>query len=69
MASQFMDSRVYGAAWGTPELRSIFDEEARVARWLEILAVLAETEAEFGLIPADKAAGVAAACRTIKGIS
>jgi adenylosuccinate lyase len=66
MASQFMDSRVYGAAWGTPELRSIFDEEARIARWLEILAVLAETEAEFGLIPADKAAGVAATCRAIK---
>lgn len=66
MASQFMDSHIYGGAWGTPELRSIFDEEARLMRWLEILAVLAETEGEFGLIPAEMAARVAASCRTIK---
>ena len=56
MASQLMDSHIYGSAWGTPELRAIFDEEARVRAWLEILAVLAETEGEFGLIPADMAA-------------
>jgi adenylosuccinate lyase len=66
MASQFMDSRIYGGAWGTPELHAIFDEEARVARWLEILAVLAEAEGEFGLIPAAMGARVAASCRGIK---
>ena len=51
MASQFMDSRIYGGAWGTPELRAIFDEEARVRAGWKSLAVLAETEGEFGLIP------------------
>jgi len=66
MASQFMDSHIYGSAWGTPELRAIFDEEARVKAWLEILAVLAETEGEFGLIPADMAALVASSCRRIE---
>jgi adenylosuccinate lyase len=66
MATQFMDSRVYGGAWGTPELRAIFEEEARVTQWLEILAVLAETEGEFGLVPADMAVRVAADCRGIK---
>lgn len=66
MATQFMDSRVYGGAWGTPELRAIFEEEARITQWLEILAVLAETEGEFGLVPADMAARVAAGCRAIK---
>jgi adenylosuccinate lyase len=66
MATQFMDSRVYGGAWGTPELRAIFEEEACITQWLEILAVLAETEGEFGLIPADMAARVAAGCRGIK---
>jgi adenylosuccinate lyase len=66
MASQLMDSHVYGSAWGTPELRAIFDEEARVRAWLEILAVLAETEGEFGLIPADMAVRVAASCRRIE---
>jgi adenylosuccinate lyase len=66
MATQFMDSYVYGGAWGTPELRAIFEEEARITQWLEILAVLAETEGEFGLVPADMAARVAAGCRAIK---
>src|SRR5271155_2422277 len=66
MASQLMDSHIYGSAWGTPELRAIFDEEARVRAWLEILAVLAETEGEFGLIPADMAVRVAASCRRIE---
>jgi adenylosuccinate lyase len=66
MATQFMDSCVYGGAWGTPELRAIFEEEARITQWLEILAVLAETEGEFGLVPADMAARVAAGCRAIK---
>ena len=66
MATQLIDSQVYGGAWGTPELRAIFEEEARVTRWLEILAVLAETEGEFGLVPADMAARVAAGCRAIR---
>ena len=66
MATQFIDLQVYGGAWGTPELRAIFEEEARVTRWLEILAVLAETEGEFGLVPADMAARVAAGCRAIR---
>ena len=69
MATQFMDSCVYGGAWGTPELRAIFEEEARITQWLEILAVLAETEGEFGLVPADMAARVAAGCRAIKSDS
>ena len=55
MATQFIDSEVYGGAWGTPELRAIFEEEARITQWLEILAVLAETEGEFGLVPPDMA--------------
>ena len=50
---------------GHPGVRAIFDEEARVRAWLEILAVLAETEGEFGLIPADMAARAAASCRRV----
>jgi adenylosuccinate lyase len=58
-------SRVYGGAWSTPALREIFDDESRTRRWLEILAVLAEVQGEFGLIPADSARAVAAACREV----
>jgi len=61
----FVDSAVYGGAWSTPELRALFDEVPRTRAWLEILAVLAETQAAFGVIPAPCAAGVARTCRSI----
>jgi adenylosuccinate lyase len=62
----FFDSAVYGNAWSTPELRAIFDEGPRTSAWLEILAVLAETQGEFGLIPSAAAADVARTCRGIE---
>jgi adenylosuccinate lyase len=62
----FIDSAVYGNAWSTPELRAIFDEGPRTRAWLEILAVLAETQGEFGLIPSAAAADVARTCRGIE---
>lgn len=62
----FVDSAIYHSAWSTPELRAIFDEIPRTRAWLEILAVLAETQAEFDLIPAADAACVARTCREIE---
>lgn len=62
-ATRIADSVVYGGAWTTPALRAVFDEAARTRDWLEILAVLAETQAAFGLIPEDPARHAAAACR------
>jgi adenylosuccinate lyase len=61
----FVDSAVYGGAWSTPELRALFDEVPRTRAWLEILAVLAETQAAYGVIPGPAAAGVARTCRSI----
>jgi adenylosuccinate lyase len=61
----FVDSQVYANAWSTPELRALFDERPRTRAWLEILAVLAETQAAFDLIPASAAAAVARTCREI----
>ena len=66
MSLLFLDSDVYGNAWSTPELRAIFDERPRTRAWLEILAVLAETQAAFGLIPAADAESVARTCREIE---
>jgi adenylosuccinate lyase len=60
------DSLIYLNSWGTPELRELFDDASRTRSWLEILAVLAETQAEFGLIPPDAAQAVATACRTVE---
>ena len=61
----FVDSQVYHNTWSTPELRAVFDEVPRTRAWLEILAVLAETQAAFGLIPSEDAANVARTCREL----
>src|SRR5437016_14021623 len=66
MPVHLIDSLIYQNSWGTPELRALFDDVPRTRSWLEILAVLAETQAEFGLIPADAARSVATTCRTVE---
>jgi adenylosuccinate lyase len=65
MPSHLSDSLIYRNSWGTDETRAIFDDEPRTRAWLEILAVLAETQAEVGLIPAEAAREVARACRSL----
>lgn len=66
MPVHIIDSLIYQNSWGTPELRAIFDELPRTRSWLEILAVLAETQAEFDLIPQDAARSIATTCRTVE---
>lgn len=55
MSAHLVDSAVYGHLWSTPELRRMFDDEGRVQSWLEILAALAEAQAEVGLVPEEAA--------------
>jgi adenylosuccinate lyase len=50
-----LDSLLYGHLWGTEELRRRFDDQGRVQSWLEILAALAEAQAEVGLVPEEAA--------------
>jgi len=66
MPVHLTDSLIYQNSWGTAELRALFDDVPRTRSWLEILAVLAETQAEFDVIPRDAAQLVAATCRTIE---
>jgi adenylosuccinate lyase len=54
------DSVVYRHLWSTPELRGLFDDEGRTQAWLDILAVLAESQAELGLVPAEAAQSIRA---------
>ncbi|MGZ8238069.1 MAG: 3-sulfopropionylcysteine synthase XcbD [Methylobacter sp.] len=49
------DSTIYGSSWADPELRPLFTEQNRIKGWLEVMTVLAQTQAEFGLIPAQAA--------------
>src|SRR6266699_2419959 len=66
MPVHLTDSLIYRNSWGTPELRALFDDVPRTRSWLDILAVLAETQAQFGLIPPDAAQAVATTCRTVE---
>ncbi|MEK9164218.1 MAG: adenylosuccinate lyase family protein [Chloroflexota bacterium] len=65
MPVHLSDSLIYRNSWGTDEARALFDDEPRTRAWLEILAALAEAQAEVGLIPAEAAREVARACRAL----
>ncbi len=58
MSIHLSDSVVYGHLWATEEARSILGEEARFRAWLDILATLAEAQAEVGLVPTEAAASI-----------
>jgi adenylosuccinate lyase len=63
VGSRITDSDLYGHLWGTDETRAIFDEQARIQSWLEILAALAQAQSEAGVIPVDAAAAIAGSAR------
>jgi adenylosuccinate lyase len=59
-------SAIYGSAWATPEMRALFADVPRTKRWLELLALLAEVEAEHGIIPKDAVRDIRATCNSIE---
>lgn len=58
MSAHLVDSVLYGHLWSTPELHLLLDDEGRVQSWLEILAALADAQAEVGLIPPEAALAI-----------
>lgn len=52
--------------YGTPEMRSIWTEEARMKRSLEVEVALARTEAELGMIPKEAPAAIANGAPKVK---
>lgn len=65
MAATMIDSVVFGSLWSKRSVKELFDEVPRTKVWLEIIAVLAEVEAEYELVPADAAHVIAEVCRTL----
>ncbi|MFC7504127.1 class-II fumarase/aspartase family protein [Nocardioides sp. CPCC 206347] len=51
MSAHLTDSEVYGHLWASPEVRALFTDEGRTSAWLDILATLAEAQADTGLVP------------------
>jgi adenylosuccinate lyase len=59
MGTRLSDSEQYAHLWGTPELAEVFEERARLQRWLDIITALAVSQARLGIIPDDAAAQIA----------
>jgi len=66
MTEWSFSSAIYGGAWATPEMRNLFADTPRTRRWLDLLALLAEVQAEHGLIPAEAAQDIRTTCRSIE---
>ena len=61
------DSAIFGHLWTTPEASALFSDEGRTQAWLQILAALAQAQADAELIPA-AAAGAIRACADVSRI-
>ncbi|RNL62833.1 adenylosuccinate lyase family protein [Nocardioides marmoriginsengisoli] len=51
MSAHLTDSEVYGHLWASPEVRALFTDGGRTSAWLDILATLAEAQADVGMVP------------------
>lgn len=58
MTAHLSDSAIYGHLWGTDETRSLLSDEGRLRSWLDLLADLADAQAEVGLVPREAAASI-----------
>jgi adenylosuccinate lyase len=58
VGTRIADSRQYEHLWTTPELASIFNERARLQRWVTIIAALATAQARLGIIPESSARAI-----------
>src|SRR5580692_9833831 len=54
------DSAIFGHLWSTPEASALFTDEGRTQAWLQILAALAQAQADVGLVPPAAAAAIQA---------
>ncbi len=50
--------------YGSPEMRSVFDEENRVQKWLDVEAAIAQAQASVGDIPREAAEEIARCANT-----
>ena len=55
MPLHVFDSALYGNDFGSPEIKAIWEERAIVQDWIDFEVVLAEVQAELGMIPAEAA--------------
>ena len=56
MAIHISDHAIFRNAWSAAEWRPLFEDRAQVAGWIDVMATLADIQAEVGLIPASAGA-------------
>src|ERR1039458_5137524 len=54
------DSAIFGHLWTTLEASALFTDEGRTQSWLQILAALAQAQADAGLVPPTAAEAIRA---------
>jgi 3-carboxy-cis,cis-muconate cycloisomerase len=59
-ATTVIDSFYFRDAFGTPQMRAVFSDDATIARYVEVEIALAQAEARCGVIPQDAAKSIAA---------
>jgi 3-carboxy-cis,cis-muconate cycloisomerase len=57
------DSEIFGALWGTAEMRALFSDATRLQLMLDVEAALARAEAGLGLVPRQAAEAITKAAR------
>ncbi|TQI81710.1 3-carboxy-cis,cis-muconate cycloisomerase [Serratia fonticola] len=62
MASNVIDSILFRDAFGTPEMRAIFEDRELLRKYVEVEVALAKAEARCGVIPSKAADEITANC-------
>lgn len=62
-AAAAVDSALLGNLYAAPAMRHVWGDRSRVARMLEVERALAVAQGALGLVPAEAAEAIAAACR------
>jgi 3-carboxy-cis,cis-muconate cycloisomerase len=57
------DSEIYGALWGTAEMRALFSDATQLQSMLDVESALARAEAKLGLVPEHVAEAISKAAR------
>src|SRR5258708_17575924 len=63
MSVQPADSDIFGALWGTVEMRALFSDATRLQLMLDVEAALARAEAGLGLVPQQAAEAITKSAR------
>jgi len=66
LGSTVLESALFRDMFGTAEMRAVFADEALVGRYLEVEAALARAQARLGVVPAEAARAIGAACGSIE---